>query len=149
MGGKSEANYTYWKRPWHKWIILAAALIQLLCLWMRIQEYGLISRTGISGTPEWADYTAQVNWQCALNGLMAVCLLGYFLIGVFARTKKEAGFAGGLLLLLLALAWGAAGFGLHLLSSASRMFLWSLLLLTAIAGAARGLSCIYHNHNGW
>lgn len=61
--GKRD-GFTYWKRPWHKWVILVAALLQLLCLWMNLQEYNRISDAGFLSASEWADYAAQKGLQC-------------------------------------------------------------------------------------
>lgn len=136
---KKRSEFTYWKRPWHKWLVLVAALSQLLCLWMNIQEYNDISRAGILSASELASYMAHKNWQCAINGVLVVCFLGTFLIGLFARNPKVARLMEGFLLLLLALAWGVAGIVLQLLSSSSRGLFWAVILLIAFGGAAHNL----------
>ena len=103
---RQSDNFTYWKRPWHKWIVLAAALVQLLCLWTNIQEYRFVSGTEIFSSSGWARYAVQQGLQCALNGMMAAAFLGIFLIGIWTRSQRAARLAEGLLLLFLALAWG-------------------------------------------
>lgn len=75
-------GFTYWKRPWYQWLILAAAILQLLCLWINLQEYHDLSAAGILTGSAWADYAAQKRSQCALNGLLAACFSGHFLIGM-------------------------------------------------------------------
>ena len=64
--GKSE-NFTYWKRPWHPWLILAAGILQLLCLWMNVREYGNVSGAGVLSDLEWERYAAQKGLQCVCN----------------------------------------------------------------------------------
>ena len=125
MHEEDRTNYAYWKRPWHKWIVFAAALIQLWPLWQNIREYHSISNMGILSASEWTTYALQKNWQCALNGFL---------------------FANGLLLLLLSLAWGAAGIVLHLLSSPGKALQWSFILLIGLGGAVYSLSSYRKNH---
>lgn len=132
---KGHTEFTYWKRPWHKWLVLVAVFSQFLCLWMNIQEYNDISRAGILSASEWANYVAQKNWQCAINGVLVVCFLGTFLIGIFAQSQKGARLIEGLFLLFLALAWGVVGFTLHLISLSGKGLFWSLILLMASGGA--------------
>lgn len=136
--GEKRSDFIYWKRPWQKWVILVAALLQLLCLWMNIQEYNDILNAGILSPSEWANYASQKIWQCAINVLMTACLMGVFLVGVFARSKKAAQLMEGLLLLLFALAWGVAGFALHPFSSIGRGLFWSIILLISFGGAVHG-----------
>ncbi|MCI8400173.1 MAG: hypothetical protein HFF90_12390 [Oscillibacter sp.] len=146
MHEEDRTNYAYWKRPWHKWIVFAAALIQLWPLWQNIREYHSISNMGILSASEWTTYALQKNWQCALNGFLFTMLLGCFLIGFFVRTQRESNLANGLLLLLLSLAWGAAGIVLHLLSSPGKALQWSFILLIGLGGAVYSLSSYRKNH---
>ena len=136
---KSHSEFTYWKRPWHKWLVLVAALSQLLCLWMNIQEYNNISRAGVLSVSELTSYVSQKNWQCAINGVLATCFLGTFLIGIFARSQKGVRLSEGLLLLCLALAWGVAGFTLHFISLSYKGIFWLLILLIAFGGAVHNI----------
>lgn len=133
--GKRD-GFTYWKRPWDKWLILAAAILEILSLWMNLQEYNRISAAGFLSASEWADYAAQKGLQCGLNGILAASFFGIFLIGAFARSQRRARLAEGVLLLLLALAWGAVGAASHLALRNGQGFLWGLLLLLAFGAAA-------------
>ena len=56
---KTDNGFTYWNRPWQKWAVLTAAVLQLLCLWMNIREYNSISAAGILSASQWAEYAAQ------------------------------------------------------------------------------------------
>ena len=110
-------GFIYWRRPRHKWFVLAAGALQLLCLWMNVQEYGEISAAGVLSASQWADFAAQKNFQCAVNGLLAACFFGVFAVGMLAGSRRAARRLEGALLLLLAAAWGAAGAMLGLFSS--------------------------------
>ena len=132
-------GFTYWKRPWYQWLILTAAILQLLCLWMNLQEYHDLSAAGILTGSAWADYAAQKRSQCALNGLLAACFSGHFLIGICAHSPKAARLAEGIFLLLLALAWGAAGLALQLFSRNGKGALAVLILASALTGAVYSL----------
>ncbi len=131
-------GFSYWKRPWYKWLILATAILQLLCLWMNIREYHRIFTAGILSASEWAGYAASKKWQCAINGVLSSCFLGTFLIGIFAQSQRAARLAESVLLLLLSLAWGAAGFVLHLFTPSMKGLFWVLILLIAFGGAVHG-----------
>lgn len=132
-------GFTYWKRPWYQWLILAAAILQLLCLWMNLQEYRDLSAAGILSDHAWTGYASQRRLQCALNGVMAACFSGHFLIGILARSQRAARLAEGIFLLLLALAWGAAGLALQLFSPNGKGALCVLILVSALAGAVYSL----------
>ena len=139
MLDKKRTEFIYWKRPWHKWVVLVATLLQLPGLWMNIQEYNNISRIEILSAAEWASYASQKYWQCAISGVLIICLLGTFLIGTFAQSWKGAKLSEGFLLLFLAFAWGIAGFVLHPLSSIGKGLFWTLILLIAFGGAVYNL----------
>lgn len=125
----------YWRRPWHKWIILTVAILQLLFLWMEIREREELFTAGIFSAPTWESYAARSNFSCAVHGLTAALFLGVFLIGLLAGSRRSARLAEGLLLLLLALAWGTAGATLGLASQDGGKLLWAFfLLLTLGAG---------------
>ena len=130
--------FTYWKRPWHKWIILAAAILQLLCLWMNLREYNDIAAVGILNASEWASFAVQKIFQCALNGITAACFFGFFLIGILVHSQKALRLAEGILLLFLAFAWGATGLSLQLFSLHGKGLFSIILFILMLAGAAYG-----------
>lgn len=132
MRNDGTGEFSYWKRPWHKWIVLAASLLQLPVLWMNLLDYRQVAAAGIFSPPELTKYTAQVCLQCGSNGLLAAGFLGIFLIGVGARTKQSARRAEGLLYLLLAAGWAAAGTALHQLSLSGRGLWWTGTLIVLL-----------------
>lgn len=135
MNNREHTEFTFWKRPWHKWVFFTGALLGFLSLWMNIQEYNDISRAGILGASEWAAYASGKNRQCALNGMQIIYFSGVFLIGAFARSQKAVRLMECLLLLFLALAWSVAGAALHLISPDGNGLFWVFILLLALGGA--------------
>jgi len=134
-GEESQNEFSYWKRPWHKWLILAAAILQLLGFWMNLREYHDISAAGILSASGWAEYAAAKMWQCAMSGILFICFSGMFLTGLFVRSQRAAHLAEGVLLLLLFFAWGTAGLALHLFSPGAKRLFGVLILFIALGGA--------------
>ena len=126
---KKHEQFSFWKYPWQKWLALAAALPQILCLWWNILEYKKMSRVGIFGASELAAYALERNWSCALNGLLIVCLLGTLLVGALARSRRIAWLMECLFLLILAFVWGTVCFAFRLFPSNTRVPAVFLLLL--------------------
>lgn len=126
---KKHEQFSFWKYPWQKWLALAAALSQILCLWGNILEYKKMSRVGIFGASELAAYALERNWNCALNGLLIVCLLGTLLVGALARSRRIAWLMECLFLLILAFVWGTVCFAFRLFPSNTRVPAVFLLLL--------------------
>jgi len=140
-GGKpmKEEKFTWWKHPWQKWLLLAAGLLQLPCLWMNIQEYQRISAAGILSASEWAGYSSKQMTSCTCNALAAACFLGAFFIGLCARSEKTALLAGTVFLSVLTVAWGVAGCGLHLFSVSLPGLFYAFILLLLLGGAVYSL----------
>lgn len=134
--------FTYWKRPWGKWCILAAGLLQLAALWGNIGEYRQyqdLAARGVISPSLLATLAADCNYSCALNGMAAAGFLSVFLIGCFARSQRAARLAEGCSLLGLALVWSVMGFGLGLAVSDGQKILWAVFLLLFAAGGAYSL----------
>lgn len=140
MYNRNECNgFTYWKRPWHKWLVLAAGVMQLICLWMNIREYQEIAAAGIFSAAELANIASSKYLQCALNGLLAGIFFGTILIGMCVRSKRESRRAEGILFLVLSVVWGTAGAILHTFSLSGRGISWVLILLLMLGGTVYGL----------
>lgn len=125
----SSDPYRFWKRPWQKWVVLAAGIAQLLTLRMTVREYRTIRRLGILSSSAWLDYRADAHMQCALQALSAILFLGGFLIGVLAKSKQGAMLSERIFLICLTLFWGILGVLLQLPTLHSTRLLWSLILL--------------------
>lgn len=134
-----QAEYSYWKWSWQKWVVLVAGLGQIVPLWININEYNDISRANILSASAWEQYASRTTMQCALYVALIIIFLGTFLIGALSRSRRSAKLAEGFLLLFFALVWGAAGFLPHLLSSGGNRVLWLVLLLLSLGGAVYSL----------
>lgn len=137
-GANKQEEFTLWKRPWQKWLTLTASILQLLVIWMDTMEFRKYSRVAslIFSDSGWADYVAHHYMRCAVHGLAAATFFLPFLISFWVRSEREANLTGGLLLLLLALVWGAAGFTLRLVTPDGNGILWAFLLVLMLVGAA-------------
>ena len=135
-------SYTYWKKPWAKWCVLAAGLLQLLALWMSLSDYWEVSSVWnhIMSEDAWKSYASQTILSCSIKAFTAVLFFGILIVGGAARSEKAARRGEGILLLTLALFWGAAGACFPLLRfSGQGHFWWLLLLLMALSGGVFSL----------
>ncbi len=104
--------FVYWKRPWARWLLLAAVLLQLLSLWETVQEYREYQELwerGVFSASLWEDVSAQLALRGLLSGFMALLCLGVFILGCLVKTKRAARLAEGGLCLALAAGYAAAG----------------------------------------
>lgn len=137
MQTDNTENFSYWKRAWQKWFVLAAGILQAISLSLTIQEYAAMAKIKdrIFSPVAWDSYALQQGFQCALNGVTAALFLGNFFIGMFARKQKVARVAEGVLLLVLTLIWGTMAVLLPIASHGGIKFLWLFILLTSLSGS--------------
>lgn len=119
-------NFTYWKRPWAKWCVLAGAVLQLAAMEMKLREYRTVVDSGVFSEQVRAEYIAGTRLSLACSGLLAAMLLGAFCIGCLARSKRQARLAESVLFLVLAAAWAGAYF---LLGMHTRGLIWAFFLV--------------------
>lgn len=119
-------NFTYWKRPWAKWCVLAGAVLQLAAMEMKLREYRTVVDSGVFSEQVRAEYIAGTRLSLACSGLLAAMLLGAFCIGCLARGKRQARLAESVLFLVLAAAWAGAYF---LLGMHTRGVIWAFFLV--------------------
>ena len=119
-------NFTYWKRPWAKWCVLAGAVLQLAAMEMKLREYRTVVDSGVFSEQVRAEYIAGTRLSLACSGLLAAMLLGAFCIGCLARSKRQARLAESVLFLVLAAAWAGAYF---LLGMHTRGLIWAVFLV--------------------
>ncbi len=135
MQEQTQEPYSYWKKPWHPWLILGAAAVQLAVLGMSVQQYRQVAEAGVLSGAEWEAFAAQEQTQWAFSGMLAVCLLGMVLIGALVRSQQSARLAEGILFLILTLGWGIAMVSLELFSRNVTGLLASLGLLLILGNA--------------
>lgn len=133
---RNENTYSYWKYPRHKWMVLTAAVVQLLLMAANLQNYQRLYTLRDFFGPDELDGRAESTLILALlSGLVAAMCLGELLIGALARGREDALWGKGLLLALIAGAWGVLGLALHLFSL-SGWGLIALLMLALMLGCA-------------
>lgn len=80
---KNQAdNYVGWKKPWHKWVVLTAGIVQLIRFFVDVNEYREIANSGIFSDTAWEMYAMLKREQFSIKLLSAVCLLIIFVIGI-------------------------------------------------------------------
>ena len=121
-----DTGYTFWKRPWGKWCVLAGAVLQLAAMEMKLREYRTVVDSGVFSEQVRAEYIAGTRLSLACSGLLAAMLLGAFCIGCLARSKRQARLAESVLFLVLAAAWAGAYF---LLGMHTRGRIWAFFLV--------------------
>ena len=130
-------SYTYWKKPWAKWCVLAAGLLKLLALWINLNDYRQVSSVWdqIMSEDAWKSYASNMLFNCSLNGFMVLMFFACLLNGSLARSERTARRNDGITLLLWAVLWGAARLCFpQLWYSGQKRFWWLLLLLMALGG---------------
>ena len=135
MQEQTQKPYSYWKKPWHPWLFLGAAVLQLAALGMSVRRYHQVAEAGVLSGAEWAAGAAQEQAQWACGGILAVSLLGTVLIGALVRSQQSARLAEGIFFLILALGWGISAVSLKLFSWNVTGFLTSLGLLLILGNA--------------
>ena len=130
----SSEQFTYWKHPWEKWIVLLVAAVQLISLWFNISNYqemsGVMER--IFSVAEYEQWKTEKLFQCSIYGIATAIFLGEFLIGALCHSKKTAEMTGGLLLLIVGISWLIVGFILGFASLGNQKIIWLLLNSCAI-----------------
>ncbi len=139
MQNMEKPAYSYWKRPWIKWGLLVGGISELLLLWANIRNYRLFAGSDFFTAAQWAELGAGLAAERAVNGVLACCLLGSFLVGILAGSERAARLAQGVLLLLMALSLGAAGLGLGLFSVSKWGAFFLAIFLLCLGGAVYDL----------
>ena len=141
---KASEPFTYWKRPWGRWIVLAAAAAQLICLWQSISDYQTISELGdsIFSADAFEKWKTEQLFQCSLYGIATVIFLGAFLIGTLSHSKRTATMAEGFLLFLIGISWLMTGLIFDFVSLKNWKILWLLVIGCMVAV---GIYCIWES----
>lgn len=131
----SSEQFTYWKRPWEKWIVLLLAVINFIYLWINISSYQEFYSVmeQIYSANEFEKWKIEKLIQCSLHGIGTAVFLGEFLIGALSHRKRTAEMAGGLFLLITGISWLMIGFMLGFASLDNWKIFWILFSSCAIA----------------
>ena len=132
-------TYNYWKKPWHKWAVLGGAILQMIGLYLRIQECRDISRpeirTQLFSESGWENYVTEQYVQFSISIILVCLFLGCFVIGIFSRSKRTSDVSTGILFIIFTLFWCIAGFAIPVFSKSSMMITWLLLLIVFLGGS--------------
>lgn len=126
--------FTYWKRPWHQWVVLGAAVVQVWALNEKILTYRRIQGAGVLTASEWENYAMQQQFSCMITALLAVIFTGVFLIGIFAKSKQAADLANCILWLCISAALTISLFVLRPPISGIG-FMWLLIWIIALSAS--------------
>lgn len=110
-----QASFSYWKKPWVKWLFLTAGLLQIPTAWGKLREYQLTAEASILSAEELKEYLFQQRFSCMINVMCVVLFLGLFLIDLLVHSKKSAHLSATLLFTVVASLYTV---GLFLWSSA-------------------------------
>lgn len=133
--------FCYWKRPWHKWIVLLVGILQLVGLWLHVQEYQNLAdvQERVFSAAEWEAMAAQKLMQCSISAILAATFFAVLVISLLAHNKRTARLADGILCVVLGLAWGAAGLLLPMRYSTGDTVIWLVILFLALGGGVIAL----------
>ena len=82
----------------------------------------------------WKIYVSKLLFNCSLNGFMALLFFACLLNGSLARSERSARRNDGIMLLIWALLWGAAGLCFPQLRYSGQGVFWWLLFIVALGG---------------
>lgn len=126
-------EFVYWKKPWHRWMVLGAVVLQAIALYLKIQDFQKISRPEIRNQIfsqlGWETYVADQHFQFALS-IMMICIFLYsFIIGFFVHSKKTLDVSMSILWIIVTLFWGIVGFVIPVFGDKTNMTIWLIILL--------------------
>ncbi len=135
MSEKPKEEFTFWKRPWAKWIVFVAAFFQFSNLFFTIKDYKKIAAANILSPSEWENYAFRERFSITLMAFTGAVFLIIFLTGFFVKSKSEMQQAEKMTLITLTLAWAIAGLLLRFPSQQSTGIIWfvSLILLISLS----------------
>lgn len=130
-------EFVYWKKPWHRWMVLGAVVLQVIALYLKIHDFQQISRPEIRNQifsqVGWETYAANQYFQYALL-FMTICIFLYsFIIGFFVHSKKTLNVFMSILWIIVTLLWGIVGFVIPVFGNKTNMTIWLFILLISFA----------------
>ena len=131
--------YTFWKRPWHKAVALAAPIVDVLMVVSLVSEYRNVVNADFLSPDALVAYSLRMTSQIAVWSLLAVLLGGLFIVGCLAKSERFARLAQGALMLLFAAGVLVAG---AMLGMFTLGLPGALLMICVVAGLASGIVSI-------
>ncbi len=135
----TKENFSYWKKPYQKWLVLLGSMLLSLSSWMRLQEFNdirnLANRDELLSPSAWENYAQNFYFIFAINIMILALFLTCFIIGILAKSEKAARFSEAMALAFLSLLWCAFGVEFVIPIGGFMLVTWAILLLVAIGGA--------------
>lgn len=130
-------------RPWARWLLLAAAVIELWLIGYGIWEYRRIAAADTFSPETLAVWAAGERFRWLICGTLALEFLFYFLTWKTARDSQRMRLAEAVLYGLMAAVWltGACWLPFSALEGWKKL-LWGLMTLIAAGGMAHSLSAL-------
>ena len=129
-----KENHIVWKKSWHKWIVLAAGIIQVIGFFIDVSEYREVANAGIFSDTAWEMYSMLSREKLSIKLLSAVCLLIVFIMASFIKDKATLKRAELAALIVVLIIWVVIGICFQLISSDHSQMIFSAFCLL-IGGA--------------
>lgn len=122
------------RRPWTRWLLLAAGLIQLFLLWQSVLEWKNMAKVAerVFSDEVWAATTVSFRFRWVCWGLLAaICLVQFAL---WRLSGRGAGLRDGICIGAAALGWLGSAWFIPLGAMPDRgKLLWAAGLLAMLA----------------
>lgn len=128
---KETDKFTYWKYPWCQWLVLGAAFLQIVALWLKLWEFRAVLAAGIYTSGPLVLYIMEQKFGFLCHSVAGLLLLGLFLIGNFIHSRREARRTEAMLLLIAAVSLSAGLYAWH--EAIRGLWVWGILLAAAYA----------------
>lgn len=128
------------KMPWARWLMLAAAAMDLWLVWSGIRDCQWVAAADIFPPEGFAAWAAGERFQWLIYGTLALTFLFHFITWKAPQRTRPFYIAEGIFLLLLTAAWGTSAFFLpfSLLSSWGKL-IWGVMALLLLGGTGHSL----------
>ncbi len=133
-----KGTFSYWKKPYQKWVLLFGASLLSISLWLRVKDFVTISnldiRTKIFSQSGWESYLLQQYFQFAISVFLISLFFGSFIIGSFATSSKIARTSEGILMISLAFLWCIIGLLIGVSNDIITLVIWIIILIATLLG---------------
>lgn len=143
LNTEETEKFMYWKYPWQKVLVFIAGILNVIGLWLNIQDYkeyqyfdqaGMVERI-FGSYSEWESVIAQQGFICTSNGIITALFLGILIIGAFARTERTARISEAVLFMIFALVWVVLAFTAWVSLPYLFKIIWWILFILFLGGS--------------
>ena len=130
----NENKFSYWKKPWMKWLTLVVGLMQFPMVFEKMREMRIVGTTQIFTAEKLSEYMVRMKFGCITTFVVGIGFIGIFLIGTFAKSERQARIAEALLLIAIAviLSIGATVFGTDIVWTVILCLVWAVSIYTLV-----------------